>query len=116
MAVTNQRTGNIRPPGRRFSARTLDYARAINIACNRAVVGRESEKGVCVTGGILSSSSKLSASTSLRGKPIRRRWLIYRSSALFIGSPFVQPKSGATPPELSLRESRTVLFPSHIRR
>lgn len=32
--------------GRRFSARTLDYARAINIACNRAV-GRESEKGVC---------------------------------------------------------------------
>lgn len=92
--------GQYKATGRRFSARTLDYARAINIACNRAV-GRESEKGVCYG----RNSLVLVAGCHFdREKAIRRCWLIYRGPRLFIASPFAGRKSTATRRQLSLRK------------
>lgn len=50
-----------------FGARTLDYTRAINIACNRAV-GRESEKGVLRTWIPLVLAGRLTTAQSSAGE------------------------------------------------
>lgn len=104
--------------------RTLDYARAINIACNRGCErGRESEKGgdraKFSRPGVPGAFTRPEF-TGEKRQPIRRRWLIYRRQRLFIGASSPFPPSRLVrrlatkgrhrrKPFLSMREQNTIM-------